>query len=185
MTILEHIRLFNVQDTFKNENIITKVNYAILAYNNTRHSVTKFTPFEIINGHLEINNPTNIDIEHQLINQYNQSHHDKIKLLYEQVHENIQSNKNKIIGERNKNREELPDIPSEIIVKNKQKCNKTKNKFKKEKLKEINTQLKTGKLETQTPQKTENIHLSNIKRPLKTTKFQSIPGPSSKSDNRQ
>ena len=62
---------------------------------------------------------------------------------------------------------------------------KTKNKFKKEKLKEINTQLKTGKLETQTPQKTENIHLSNIKRPLKTTKFQSIPGPSSKSDNRQ
>lgn len=66
-TLIEHIRLFNQQENFKNNSIEEKVNYAVLAYNNTNHTTTKLKPIEIINGHLETNSPLDIDLDKQVL----------------------------------------------------------------------------------------------------------------------
>ena len=146
---------------------MTKVLYAVIAYNNTRHSVTNLTPFEITNGHLENADPISVDLEKQLTANYNQAHKEKTKLLYDKIKKSIESQKEKVISERNKTREELPTIPEEVFVKNKQKCSKTKNKYQKETINKINKDRKTAKLIPRNPQTTGNIHLSNIKRPPK------------------
>ena len=181
-TIIEHVRLFNNREQFKNENICTKIQYAIIAYNNTKHSVTKFTPFEIINGHLETDDPVNISVQQQLTAHYNQAHRDRTKILYQQIQETINEKKQKIIGDRNKVREDPPEIPERVFVKNKQKCSKTKNKYKIQNLKTVNKELKTAELIPTNPQTTPNIHLSNIRRPPKRTNPDSVAGPSSKQD---
>lgn len=184
-TLIEHIRLFNNRENFKNEDIKSKVQYAIIAYNNTKHSTTKCTPFEIITGHLDINDPTSINVEQQIAAQYNQSHREKTKLIYQQIQEQIKNKKEKVIGKLNENREEVPDIPEKVFIKNKQKCSKTRNKYKIEHLSKINKQRKTAKMKIRNPQATENIHLSNVKRPTKNLKNKSVTGPSSSQETRQ
>lgn len=182
-TVIEHIRILNNRENFKNESIETKVKYAIIAYNNSKHTVTKLTPFEIINGHLDNNDQFNINIEQHLISQYNQQHRDKTKLLYQEISDRIQENKTKTIGKRNETREELPKIPEKIFVKDRQKCRKTKNKYKIERLRRVNRKRKTGKIIPKTAHKTENIHLSNIKRPPKLKDNKIVTGPSSGSES--
>lgn len=115
---------------FKNEDIFNKIKYALIANNNTRHSTIKLTPFEITNGHLETNESLPLDFEQKIISNYNDSHREKTKLLYDEIHQRISENKNKIIENRNQTQKELPKIPEKIFVKNKQKCQKTKNKYK-------------------------------------------------------
>lgn len=181
-TIIEHVRILNNRENFKDEMIETKVKYAILAYNNTKHSVTKLTPFEIINGHIDNNDALNIDIEQQIVSQYNQQHKDRTKVLYEEIKNKIEQQKNKTIQKVNETRENLPPIPKVVYVKDRQKCKKTKNKYKKETLEQTNPVRKTGKIIPQNKQKTENIHLSNIKRPPKITKSDPVAGPSSRPD---
>lgn len=165
-TLIEHVRLFNNREDFKNEHITTKVSYALIAYNNTKHSSTNLTPFEIVNGHLDNDNPMQLNIEQQLTSHYNQNHREKTKLLYQQINEHLKERKEKIINSRNEKREDAPtNIPAKVFIKNKQKCSKTKNKYKMENLQIINRERKTGKLVPRNPQTTTNIHLSNIKRP--------------------
>ena len=61
-TLIEHLRLLNNQEEYKNESIEIKVNYALLAYNNTIHSATNLKPYEIVTGHLETDSPFNNNI---------------------------------------------------------------------------------------------------------------------------
>nr|CAH7734904.1 unnamed protein product [Callosobruchus chinensis] len=95
-TLIEHLRLLNNQIEYKNEPIETKVNYAILAYNNTIHSVTNLKPYEIITGHLNTESPFNLDIDKQLMNNYVYSHKEKMKLLYKNLNEKLIKNKEKL-----------------------------------------------------------------------------------------
>lgn len=180
-TLIEHIRLFNLQENFKNELIKDKVNYAILAYNNTNHSTTNLKPVEIINGHLDTNSPLDIELEKQIMQDYIQKHKEKTKLVYKNINNKLQTDKTKTITKLNENREELPDIPEIVYVHNKQKVNKTKNpKFKKEKIKKVNKNLKTAEIDTENNDKKQSkIHLSNLKGPRKLiNKYPAIPGPS-------
>lgn len=164
-TLIEHIRLFNNQNLYKNEPIEIKVNYAILAYNNTIHSVTNLKPYEITTGHLETESPFNLEIDQQLVNNYISSHKEKIKLLYQKLNEDIQQNKERVINKANKSREKVIEIPERVFVKNKQKQRKTLNKFKPETIQSVNPRLKTAKIRPTHPNTIEQIHISNIKRP--------------------
>lgn len=182
-TLREHYRIFNNRDNFKNESTISKIRYSIFAYNNTKHSVTKLTPFELLNGHIESNSPFNINIEQQVISQYNQTHRDKTKLLYEQIHEKMDETKRKIITKRNETREDPPDIPEKVYVKNRQKCSKSKNQYKQETLHTVDKDRKTALIVPKAHQTVPKIHLDNIKRPPKTSSNPNpIPGPSSALD---
>lgn len=183
-TLIEHIRLLNNQDEYKNDYIEHKVDYALLAYNNTVHSVTNLKPYEVITGHLKTESPFNIDIDQRLMNNYILNHRDKIKLLYSDLNKRIQNTKENVISKINEDRESLPEIPEDIYVKNKQKQGKTLNKYKRETLRKINPKLKTGKIQKTHFNTTENIHLSNVKRPKqKTNKPKIISGSSSQADS--
>lgn len=167
------------QELYKNEPIEIKVNYALLAYNNTIHSVTKLKPFEITSGHLNLNSPFDIELNNQLINNYIENHKGKMKILYKNINDKLNENKEKIINKLNENREKLPDLPDQVFVKNRQKQQKTKNKYKPEQLIYINKPLKKAKIKIKHGNTTENIHLSNIKRPKMTPyEFLHLPGTS-------
>nr|CAH7733080.1 unnamed protein product [Callosobruchus chinensis] len=182
-TLIEHIRLMNNQQEFKNEPIDSKLDYAVLAYNNTIHSVTNLKPYEIITGHLDTQSPFDMTIDQILMNNYVSKHREKVKLLYKDLNEKLQKTKDKVIGKANELRENLPEVPEKVYVKNKQKQRKTLNKYKPEKIKKIDTKLKTAEIHPSHPNTTKNIHLSDIKRPRKNTyRFKNLPGPSSRSD---
>lgn len=178
-TLIEHIRLFNNRKEFENESIYTKVRYAILAYNNTIHSVTKLRPIQIITGHLETKDPIEADIDRQLTTNYINNHKEKTKLLYQILNDTIEEKKKKVITKTNTNREPLPEIPTKILVKNKQKQSKLKNKYKPEIIESINKELKTANITKTHHNTSERIHLSNIKRPnVSESSKASLPGPS-------
>mgnify|MGYP002775336074 CR=1 FL=1 len=87
-TLIEHLRLLNNQEEYKNESIEIKVNYALLAYNNTIHSATNLKPYEIVTGHLETDSPFNIKLENQVTNI--EKHKDKVKIMYKKINLNVQ-----------------------------------------------------------------------------------------------
>lgn len=185
-TLIEHIRLLNNQDNYKKEPIEIKVNYALLAYNNTIHSVTNLKPYEIITGHLGTESPFNVEIDNQLVNNYVISHRDKMKILYQKLNEDIQKKKEIVINKANQNREKLPEIPDTVHIKNKQKQGKTLNKYKKQTIRTIDKNLKTAKIKTTHPNTTEKIHISDVKRPKKKTyKFKNISGSSSSQPDKE
>lgn len=176
-TIIEHIRLLNNQNEYQNESIENKINYALLAYNNSIHSTTNLKPCEIVTGHFENESPFNIDIEKQLVNNYIETHKNKCKLLYHKINKDIQNKKEKVINKINENREDIAEIPENIYVKNNQKQSKTKNKYKAEQITKINKTLKTASIVAKHHNTKGKIHISNIRRPRKQTyKFKTISG---------
>lgn len=183
-TLVEHVRLLGNRPEFKGESIGTKVKYAILAYNNSIHSVTKLTPFEVLFGHINTNSFFDIDINKQIANDYVDNHVEKTKRLYEHIREVNQTTKEKVLEKRNFNKEKLPEIPTDVYVRNNQKQNKTKNKYNKETVQSVNKDLKTAKIIPRHHNTKNKIHLSKIKRPKKgpfiNAKLVSdpVPGPS-------
>lgn len=103
-----------------------------------------------------------------------------MKILYSNLNQKLQENKSKVISKANKSREELPDtIPTKVYVRNKQAQGKTKNKYKSEEIKSKTIRLQTAEIAARHKNTSENIHLSNIKRPKKTPyKFISGSSPS-------
>ncbi|KAI5735703.1 hypothetical protein M8J77_021620 [Diaphorina citri] len=164
-TIIEHIRLLNNRREFKEDSIKTKICYAILAYNNTIHSTTNMKPVEIVNGHLCSTNPFDIDLEKQILTNYVSAHKEKTKLIFGSVNTALQAYKENNISRANRNREDPPQIPSEVFVRDRQKQNKTKNKYKKETITTVNTQNKTATIAPTHHNTVQKIHMANIKRP--------------------
>lgn len=174
-TLIEHIRLLNNQSEFKNESVENKLKYAIIAYNNSIHSVTKLTPFEILYGHINTNTLLDIDLDKQVANDYIFNHTQKTQKLYEHVREVNQLTKENVQNRRNIDREPLPEIPPEVYVKNMQKQSKTKNKYNKETISSINERLKTAKIKARHHNTKEKIHLTKIKRPRKFKTVRKLP----------
>lgn len=166
-TLIEHARLLSNRDEFKDSPIRTKINYAVIAYNNSIHSVTKLTPFELLYGHIHNKPLTEIDLDQQMSNNYLEQHKQKTKALYEQMASAFIDHKNKVANAVNQHRTEIPNIPSDVFVKNTQRQNKTKAKYNKEQIKEINEQLKTALIHPRHHNTKEKIHLSNVKPPRK------------------
>lgn len=67
-TNIEYLRI--IQETRKELSILDQVPYAILGYNNSVHTATKQRPIDIINGHLDANNPFEIDVSEKLYINY-------------------------------------------------------------------------------------------------------------------
>ncbi|KAI5752219.1 hypothetical protein M8J77_014983 [Diaphorina citri] len=175
-TLIEHIRLFKNRPEFKGSSISHLVKYALIAYNNSIHSATNMRPIEIITGHMNPNPVLELDNEVQITRDYVNSHREKVNQLYDQIHTRLAKEKETRIGKVNENREKLPpDIPSEVFVKNKQKQNKTGNKYKKETIAIVHTDRKTAEIVKQHANTSEGIHLSNIRRPTVPKNFPSRP----------
>ena len=162
-TLAEHIRLLNNQN-FNKTPISQKMIYAILAYNNSVHSATKFKPIDIINGHITEDNPFDINIEHILLSDYINVHKDKTKILYSQINEKLAHSKEKIINKITETRDE-PGVfePDTDVYVKKHIRQKHADKFSRPtKLISVNKNRKTAKTQSH-----EKLHLSNLKRPLR------------------
>lgn len=85
---------------------------AVLGYNNSIHTVTKFTPFEIITGHIKSINPFDLN-DNAVISSYVQSHKENSNKLYEKIKQRNEEAKCEIITKRNEKRYEPPDFESQ------------------------------------------------------------------------
>ncbi|EFA10868.1 hypothetical protein TcasGA2_TC001689 [Tribolium castaneum] len=89
-TLAEQIRCLKLERP--NENTNTLMKYVIVGYNNSIHSTTNFTPFEVIKGHVDSLNPFELT-EEKATSNYIQNHKEKAKLLYDKI-------KNKLIEKK-------------------------------------------------------------------------------------
>ena len=135
--------------------------------------------------------PLDVEFESKIANNYVENHKEKLKVLYETVNKQLVDNKTKIINKLNENREDVPEeLPDSVFVKSNFRS-KQRNRFKKEKVLEINRDRKTLKPEvdkSKRGRKFEKIHMDNIKRPTKKSRTNTrnpVPGPSSSSNGQQ
>lgn len=70
--------------------------YAILAYNQTIHSVTGLTPFEVVFGHTESNSQFDINFEKQYTQQLVKDHAKRTQYLYKYLSDKMLARKEKI-----------------------------------------------------------------------------------------
>lgn len=93
-TLIEIYRLAKYEH--KNTDAASVMTYSILAYNNTIHSVTGLTPFEVVFGHTDNNNVFNIDFHHNYMQQLLKDHAKRTKYLYKYLEEKMVSQKQKV-----------------------------------------------------------------------------------------
>lgn len=105
-TLLEHVRLLKLQH--KNEPTQNLIPYAIIAYNSSIHSLTKCRPFDLITGHFDPRNPTDLNLSERLLQQYSQEHRSKMDTVYNIVHDTSYADRAAIMERRNLDRE--PEI---------------------------------------------------------------------------
>lgn len=108
---------------------------AIIAYNNTIHSTTKMTPFQLLNGHYLKNNP-----EFGTELEYAQYHKDEYEKIYANIHEKCLYDKRQLINKINTKRKPRITIPIRTTIFRKHiRRGKLNPLFRKEKVKD-NTQ---------------------------------------------
>ena len=128
-TLIEELRCLKLEKP--NENIKTLMNHAILGYNNAVHSVTGYTPFQIIKGHIDDLDPFDMtDIK--IVSDYVQNHKEKTKLLYDLIKNKNSKIKEQVISKRNETREDpVPYEPNKIVYSKTKNRNKLDSKFRK------------------------------------------------------
>lgn len=94
--------------------------YAINYYNNCINTLSKLTPFEIINGHVHSNHPFHYKLNNLTESDYASKHAEITQKLYKELRDKQLINKDKVIKKANIHREDPPDFSTrkEIFVKN-------------------------------------------------------------------
>lgn len=117
-TLLEHLRLLKIQ--YPNEHSKDLMKYALLAYNSSIHSLTRCKPFDLITGHYDPRDPLDLDMTEYLMQQYTDSHRDKMKIVYELVHDVSLAQRTAIMDNINRGREPEPELAPEqdVFVRN-------------------------------------------------------------------
>lgn len=100
-TLLEQVRIKIQQNS--NEPLNTLVQYALLHYNNSIHSTTNFTPFEVISGHFYTKDPFDIQ-ERDIVSKYVTNHKERLAQDYKNLNDQMVSEKNKKLKKINENR---------------------------------------------------------------------------------
>lgn len=106
-SLIEHYRC--LKDENKHFTPTQLMKRVVLAYNNSIHSVTKYTPFEILKGHINCANPFDIN-DHVIVSNYVQKHKENTTQLYRQIQEKNAQTKEKIINKKNESRYDPPDF---------------------------------------------------------------------------
>lgn len=114
-TIGEIIRLQRL--TNKDDTIQTLMKYSIIAYNNSIHSATGYTPRELLFGHTESRNPLEIYYTREFYQDYVLKHRNNATAVQECVAANMSSNKEQIIAKRNQEAESIQFKVGETVFK--------------------------------------------------------------------
>lgn len=154
-TLAEQIRC--LRNEKPKESAEDLIRLSLIGYNNSIHTSTGYTPFEIINGHINSSNPFDLT-DSKIISNYIQNHKESTKFLYDQIKSKNQSQKEKLINKLNTNRNDpIVYEPGDNVYIQSKERNKSKPKFIKSKT--INNQDK--KLDTECG----TYHKSIIKKP--------------------
>jgi hypothetical protein len=95
----------------------------------TRFTVTNYTPFEIVKGHINSDDPFEMT-DTKIISNYIQQHKEKVQTLYADIKEKTQTKKEQIIDKLNATREEPKTfIPGHSAYISTKERNKAKPKF--------------------------------------------------------
>ena len=89
-TLIEQVRIKTQQNA--KEPLNSLIQYSLLHYNNSVHSATNFTPFEVISGHFGSKDPYDI-AEKDIISNYVHTHREKLQQHYAKLYKNITENK--------------------------------------------------------------------------------------------
>lgn len=167
-TIIEHLRLLRDRDPQK---IIAELMpYAIIAYNSSIHSSTKFSPHELVLGHTNSRDPLDL-ISTTFYSDYVSSHQNKVNILYENAKGKTDERKDQIIAKVNtKGHEQFQfKINQKVYKKQAERSSKNKPKFKGPfKIIEILEHNRVKIQSVKNPRKTEIIHIKELKQPLVT-----------------
>ena len=127
-TLIEHLRVLREIYPDENKNLIE---YAIIGYNSSIHSSTKYTPFEITFGHTNLRNPHEIFLPNSFYTDYAENHKNKLKHVYQEVSERLVSNKEKVIAKNNTQGDtnNTFKVGQTVFKKNPNNRNKKHNKF--------------------------------------------------------
>lgn len=167
-TLIEHLRILQETCIDDQDNIM---DYAIIAYNNSIHSSTKFTPFELTFGHTSTRCPDEIFTPDSFYSEYAQNHKDKLKHVYQSVNKSQQTNKEKNIQKHNNSADTQNFNVGQIIYKkNPNNRNKKHNKFLGpyeiiELLEHNKVKVKNKINHGKKKDKVETIHIKEIKKP--------------------
>lgn len=166
-TIIEHLRILKQKD--KNKSVSELMPYAIIAYNSTIHSTTKYSPHEIILGHTSSRDPLDL-ISTTFYSDYITSHKEKVDAVYENVVDNTNKEKERVLAKTNVKGNEPYDFKlKQKVYKKLFQRNKNKPKFSDayeiiEILEHNRVRIKNVKK----PDKIEVIHIKELKKPLVT-----------------
>lgn len=113
-TLIEHLRIINQRNEFKNASKQEKIKFALIGYNNSVNSITQLTPLETIFGKEQSKNifETEIATEDCLTNYKN-----RLKQIQDRVKQNIQINKNKRFLLQKRNFSKPKQLPNRILIK--------------------------------------------------------------------
>lgn len=114
-TILEIYRIAKYEQ--KVTDAASIMTYAIMAYNHTIHSTTGLTPFEVVFGHTESNNPFCTDFTKQYTQQLVKEHLKRTKHLYKYLTDKIIGKKQTVIEKRGGEKEFDVDIGDTVFIK--------------------------------------------------------------------
>ncbi|CAH2009784.1 unnamed protein product [Acanthoscelides obtectus] len=175
-SLIEHLRI--LLQKFPKETTTNLINYALIAYNSSLHSATKFTPFELTFGHTISRDPSDL-IETTFYSDYASNHKDKMKHLYQRISNDLQENKAKVLEKRNIHGSSQYQFKvGQVVYKANRRRNKKDNKFKGPfELVEILEHNK-AKIKNKSTNKIEIIHMKELKVP-------SISGSSPAAEDRQ
>lgn len=157
-TIIEMLRVLKLKDP--NANIRQLMQYAIIGYNSSAHSVTKQKPFDIINGRTDSLDPFDLTDE-LILNQFVIDRRERLKALYERIYQTALTAKTQTTNKHNEKRNDPPIFEpgsSAYVTDKSAKRNKIKpRKTKVTVLKDLGNKIETttGKI----------IHKSQIQKP--------------------
>lgn len=165
-TLIEHLRILQETHPDDKQNIME---YALIGYNNSIHSATNFTPFELTFGHTSSRNANDLFLPKLFYSNYAEKHKDQLKHLYESVKEKLEFKKKIIVGKHNTLGDLNPEfsvgrIVYKVNANRNKKANKCVGPFK------IVNVLDKNCVEIQSimhPTKIETIHIKELKKPPK------------------
>ena len=112
-TLIELFRILKL----KNPKATTKqlIQFSIIGYNSSVHSVTKQRPFDVINGRVNSLDPFDLTDE-IILNKYVSDRRERLKTIYEKIYETSLNNKNRLNQKQNEKRENPPELKPDTTV---------------------------------------------------------------------
>lgn len=164
-TLIEHLRILKEKN--KDTPISDLMPYAIIAYNSTVHSTTKFTPYELTLGHTNSRDPLDL-ISTTFYSDYVSAHKNKIDEIYKKVTTDTENQKEKIISKSNPHGNQTSEFQlNQKVYKRLYPRNKNKPKFSGPyKIIEMLDHNRVKIQNIKHPTKIEISHIKELKKPL-------------------